>query len=194
MSKVTQKEPKSKSAAITVEPKSIFIDETITVKKREKPNFPEDFISFLMPDMEMEMEMDNEELEEKVKQILGSDDIDVSSRNLKKYLQYLKKNLKFPCQVEPIEEFSWEEYYVFGPGNKKEYEKLAQTRPCYTDIFKLLGLQDEFFEEEGIMADVQRLSDKKKFTVPLENLEPTDADSPNYQLLDDYSVWFCNFF
>jgi hypothetical protein len=190
MSKVTQKEPKSKSAAIAVEPKSIFIDETITVKKREKPDFPDNFMSSLMPDMDM----DTEELEEKVKTILGSDDIDVSHRNLKKYLEYLKKNLKLPCQVEPIEEFAWEEPYVFGPGSKREYEKLAKTRPCYTDIFKLLGFQDQFFEEEGIMADVQRLSDNKKFTVPLENLEPTDENSPNYQLLDDYSAWFCNFF
>jgi hypothetical protein len=39
-------------------------------------------------------------------------------------MDYLKRNIEFPCQLTGIEDFPWEEYYVFGPGSKKEYEKL----------------------------------------------------------------------
>jgi hypothetical protein len=36
------------------------------------------------------------------------------------------------------------------------------------------------------------ISDKKKFVLPLADLKSTDRKSKNYQLLDDYSVWFVN--
>ena len=45
----------------------------------------------------------------------------------------------------------------------------------------------------GISVNVKRVSDKRKFTLPLADLESTDKQSNNYQLLDDYSVWFVNY-
>jgi hypothetical protein len=39
---------------------------------------------------------------------------------------------------------------------------------------------------------MKRVSDKKKFTLPLAELKAADKRSKNYQLLDDYSVWFVN--
>ena len=97
-----------------------------------------------------------------------------------------------PCQLTGIEDFEWEEYYVFGPGSKKEYEQLKKTQPSYTDKYELIDFEDEVDEFYGVMVNVKRLSDRKKFELPLADLEATDKKSDDYQLLDDYSVWFVN--
>ena len=40
-----------------------------------------------------------------------------------------KKNLQFPLEVTGIEDFDWEEFYILGPGEKKEYERLKKHNP-----------------------------------------------------------------
>lgn len=92
-----------------------------------------------------------------------------------------------------IEDFSWEERYIFGPGSKAEYEKLKRTQPSYTDTFELLGFEEEVDEGYGILVKVKRVSDKKKFTMALADLEATNEQSANYQFLNDYSVWYVNY-
>jgi hypothetical protein len=136
-------------------------------------------------------EMD--EQDRRIARVLGIKNVpDVNKRTLRRYRDYLQANLEFPCLLTGIEDFPWEERYVFGFGSKAEYERLKKTQPSYTDTFELLGL-DEMNEDYGILADVKRVSDKKKFTLPLADLEATDEKSRNYQLLDDYSVWFVNY-
>jgi hypothetical protein len=39
---------------------------------------------------------------------------------------------------------------------------------------------------------VQRISDNKIFLLGLAELEVKNKQSPNWQLLDDYAVWFVN--
>jgi hypothetical protein len=39
-----------------------------------------------------------------------------------------------------MEDFRWEEYYVFGPGYQKEYEKLKKKNPSYTDHYQILTI------------------------------------------------------
>ncbi|MFZ1201271.1 MAG: calcium-binding protein, partial [Desulfobacterales bacterium] len=75
---------------------------------------------------------------------------------------------------------------------KKEYEKLKKTQPSYKDSFKLISFENDLDENNGILVEVERLSDKKKFILPLADLKSTDKYSKNYQLLDDFSVWFVN--
>lgn len=133
-----------------------------------------------------------DEQDKRIEKILGQFDIEVSEESSLKYMEYLKQNIKFPCQLNGIEDFPWEEYYVFGPGNNKEYEKLKNKQPSYTDIFNLISFKNDLDENNGISVEVERLSDKKKFMLPLADLKSTDTDSKNYQLLDDYSVWFVN--
>ena len=116
----------------------------------------------------------------------------VSDKSLKTYLKYLKSKIQMPCQLTGIEDFEWEEYYVFGPGSKKEYEQLKKTQPSYTDKYELIDFEDEVDEFYGVMVNVKRLSDRKKFELPLADLEATNKKSDDYQLLDDYSVWFVN--
>ena len=88
--------------------------------------------------------------------------------------------------------FAWEEYYTFGPGSERKYEKLKKKRASYTDTYELLGFDDEVDPEDGLLVHVRQLSDKKQFTLTLSDLQATDKQSKNYQLLDDFVVWFVN--
>ena len=131
--------------------------------------------------------------DQRIADIFGTKDVpDVDTETLKRYLDYLKQNLEFPCQLTGIEDFPWEEYYVIGPGSKKEHERLRKTRPSYMDTYELLSFDDEVEPDSGIFVNVQRVSDKKKFTLMLADLEAAEKKSKNYQLLDDFSVWFVN--
>lgn len=130
--------------------------------------------------------------DERIGSIFGGTILSVTEESLAKYLAYLKEHLELPCELTGIEDFDWEEYYVIGPGDQKEYERQKKTKPSYTDRYDLLSLADEADEWVGILVKVKRVSDKKKFTLPLAELKAADERSKNYQLLDDYSVWFVN--
>lgn len=136
-------------------------------------------------------EMD--EQDQRIAAILGTKKLDVTRKTLATYLKHLKQHLQFPCLLTGMEDFRWEEFYVFGPGSPKEYKELKKTRPSYTDTFRLIDFSDAWDEEEGLLVNVERVSDKKRFTLPLADLEATDEEPPNYALLDDYSVWFVNY-
>jgi hypothetical protein len=142
------------------------------------------------------------EFDEQFERILGilgissEEEADVNDENLDTYFDFLQKNIEMPCILTGIEDlgcFGWEEYYTFGPGNKKEYEQLKKQYPSYTDEYELISFSDEIDEEEGIHVHVRRISDKKKFTFPLADLEGTGKNSKNDQLLHDYAVWFVNY-
>jgi hypothetical protein len=109
------------------------------------------------------------------------------------YKSYLETNLVFPVQITGIEDFDWEEFYILGPGNKREYEMLKKTKPSYTDIFSMSRIDSYFDEDYGLFAKVTRLSDKKRFQLPLADMKAVEKKSPEYQLIEDYSVWFINY-
>jgi hypothetical protein len=133
-----------------------------------------------------------EEQENRIARILGTKKLDVTRKTLSTYLKYLKNHVEIRCQLTGIEDFEWEEAYVFGFRSKREYEELKKTQPSYTDKFNLIDFIHDIDDEYGILVNVQRLSDKKQFSLPLGDLKSTDKKSRNYQLLDDYSVWFVN--
>ena len=124
------------------------------------------------------------------------DDCETNYGNFIKYYNYLKDNTTFPCLLTGIEDFQWEERYVFGGENQKEYEKLKKTNPSYSDVFELIKFfgPDEDVDEDGdLFIEVKRVSDKKVFELGLSWLKCTDSKSKNYQLLDDFAVWQCNY-
>ena len=134
-----------------------------------------------------------EKQEERIIAILGTKKLDVSRKTLNTYLKYLKNNIEVPCQLTGIEDFEWEEPYVFGFGSKREYEELKKTQPSYKDKFNLIKFVDEIDDYyDGISVHVQRIFDERKFVLPLADLKSTYRKSKNYQLLDDYSIWFVN--
>lgn len=134
-----------------------------------------------------------EEFEKKIELIFKNKNLEVNEKNLLLYMEYLKKNIELPCHLTGSEDFEWEEQYVIGDGNKKEYERLKKTNPSYTDTFKFLKFNGYINEADGLLVDVQRTTDRKKFTLPLSYLEVTEEGSVNYQLLDDYIIWFVNY-
>ena len=56
----------------------------------------------------------------------------------------------------------------------------------------LLRFEDAYDVDDGLIVQVRRVSDKKRFALPLKNLQATEEPSNNYQLLHDYAVWFVN--
>src|SRR6266446_3053940 len=131
--------------------------------------------------------------DQRIADIFGTQNVpDVDTETLEHYLAHLKQHLAFPCQLTGIEDFDWEEYYVIGPGSKADHERLRKTRPSYMDTYDLLSFEEDVDPDEGILVHVRRVSDKKKFLLPLANLEATQKKSLHYQMLDDYAVWFVN--
>ena len=61
------------------------------------------------------------------------------------------------------------------------------------DKFKLTSLSEDISEDEGILVEVERVSDRKTFTLPLWQLEEAEPTTKNYQLIDDYVTWFENY-
>ncbi|HBW56364.1 MAG TPA: hypothetical protein DEF27_00620 [Oscillatoriales bacterium UBA8482] len=152
-----------------------------------------DFFDVGDEDEDEDEEFNVEEFEERVKKILGNNRIKVNPKTLNKYFKFLKENLELPCYLSGSQEFFWEEEYLYGLGKIKEYEELKKTNPSYTDVFILENFQPKFDEMDGIMVDVKRASDNRKFTLPLAELEVADENSPNYSFIEDYLVWFLTY-
>lgn len=121
----------------------------------------------------------------------------VAGETLRRYFDYLKENLVCPCLLTGIESlgyyFSWEERFVFGYGDKEEYKRLRRERGSYKDKYELRSLDDAAVDEAwDILVNVQRIPYRKRFTIPLSELQAVDRTSRNYQLLKDYTVWYVN--
>jgi hypothetical protein len=137
-----------------------------------------------------------EEQEARIGVIVGVDEEGevraVNNETLAIYQNYLQTHLEQPCQLTGSEDFQWEEYYIIGPGSKQEHDRLRKTKPSYLDIYELLEFKNAIDDWTGLQVSVKRVSDHKKFVLPLSDLEDTDKQSKNAQLLEDYSVWFVN--
>jgi hypothetical protein len=118
---------------------------------------------------------------------------EMNTESLGAYKAFLEKNLSLPVRVRGIEDFDWEEFYVLGPGDKDEYEEMKKTRPSYTDTFEILGFDDYVDDMRGIFVKVKRISDKKKFVLPLADVEGIEKRSESASLLHDYAVWQVNY-
>ena len=129
----------------------------------------------------------------RIEAILGEDNLNVSTDSLIMYTSYLEENIVLPCILTGIQSFSWEDFYVLGLGDKKQYEELKKTRPSSRDIYKFMSFDDMIDDDDGLLVKVKRISDNKKFVLPLLDLKATDEESPNYLLISDYSFWYVNY-
>jgi hypothetical protein len=113
-----------------------------------------------------------------------------------RFYDYLRGALRLPCEVTGIEDFNWEEPYVFGARSRKEHEQLRKTQPSYRNKYDLLAIEKDVWSEwmlfrgEDLAAHVRRQSDGREFDLGLAELKAVDKKSGNCPLLDDYSVWF----
>jgi len=139
-------------------------------------------------------EFDDDAFVKRVKSILGKQyESGKTLKSLVKYREFLEANLSKPCILTGIEDFQWEEFYVLGPGSKKEYEKLKKANPSYTDMYEFLRFDDEINEYDGLLTLVKRISDRKEFQLPLGELEVVDKNSENFRMVDDYAIWVVNY-
>ncbi len=125
-------------------------------------------------------------------EILGTEDIEVTEENLVTYREYLFEKFDLNTVITGIEDFPWEERYIFGYGDKEEYKRLKKTQPSYRDLYKIMKFESEINENVGLIVKVKRLSDRKFFELPLADFKANDEKSEAYQVLHNYSVWFVN--
>jgi len=132
---------------------------------------------------------------ERIKKAFNKDEIPfVSTLTIKTYFKYLENNLARPCLLTGIESlgfFRWEERFSFGYGSQDEYEQLKKKRGSFHDIYELTKFE-AISDYSDIWINVHRIPRRKKFTIPLSELQATDKASQNYQLLNDYTVWRIN--
>ena len=106
----------------------------------------------------------------RIGKILRGVNPDNEMKCLTRWSEYLDENLNFPIAAVV------DETDDFGPirdGDKVSIKSLPHLEDMY-----------------GIIAEV-RLG-RNKYAIPLCELEVIDKNSPNYQLIDDYRVWFAN--
>lgn len=141
------------------------------------------------------MDKDFKKQEKRIESVFPKDFEDISKRTetIEIYKTYLESNLTFSITLTGIEDFDWEEFYIFGPGDDNEYKELKKSRPSYHDTFNMIRVDNYYDDDYGLFAKVTRISDKKRFQIPLADLKAIDEKSNNYQILDDYSVWFVNY-
>ena len=136
---------------------------------------------------------ENKAQEIRFEHILGEDNLKVSDKSLIEYRSYLQDNIVFPCELTGREDFRWEEFYIFGPGDKNEYAELKKTQPSYTDTYTFMSFDDQIEDMDGLMVKVKRISDHKQFVLPLADLKVIDNNSPNHELVHDYALWYVNY-
>jgi len=140
---------------------------------------------------------DWEEQEQRIIAVVGEADI-ARRKGFKLWHQHLTSSLSLPFEVTGVEDFRWEEFYVFGPGSKREYQRLRQNQPSYRDVFDLVAIRMYSFSEwclvpDELKAHVRRKTDGRQFVLGLSELKTTIKGSKNYQLLRDYAVWLFDY-
>jgi len=136
--------------------------------------------------------------EKRIEAIIGPDDDDASfEQGMERFFQHLCQSLQLPCDVTGIEDFNWEEPYVFGGWDQDEYNRLKRQQPSYEDSFQLIGIHRDVYSEwmmcdDDLIAEVKRKSDNKEFYLGLSEIKSIEKRTQNARLLDDYAVWFVN--
>ncbi len=117
---------------------------------------------------------------------------EVGKETLQTYRAYLLRHFDKATVLTGREDFNWEEFYLIGPGDKKEYEKLKKSRASYTDEFMLIEIPEETIGDHDLIARVRRLSDKKRFDIGLSWLTTEKKRTKSHRVLDDFATWICN--
>ncbi|MHB8844405.1 MAG: hypothetical protein ACYC7L_06605 [Nitrospirota bacterium] len=136
---------------------------------------------------------DHAAAEKRIAAVFGSDKApEVGKESLQIYRAHLLRHFDKEAVLTGREDFLWEEFYVFGPGDKDEYEELKKTRASYTDTFALVAIPKKTIEGHDLIARVRRLSDGKAFEIGLSWLTTKKKRTEAYQLLDDFASWIVN--
>jgi len=157
---------------------------------RDRPEDVKEAVSGLFEKYESGYCQEEEQL---IKQILDCEDLIVTEENQNVFYKHLLGHINYPCIVTGTEDFSWEEPYVLGVFDDKEYQQLKKTKPSYTDKYFLKGLVKIIDDLYGIKVSVKRISDNKLFELPLWDLKTSDKQDSNTGLFQAYSFWMTNY-
>jgi len=102
--------------------------------------------------------------DERIESILGENLDSDFDQAVEAFYEYNKAHLLLPCEVTGIEDFRWEEFYVLGPGSKREYDQLKKTQPSYRDRYTLF--------------DISRGTESQWMLFPGEDITAMSAASP----------------
>ena len=131
--------------------------------------------------------------EKRIAKALGAREVPaVDEDNMLKYRKYLIGRLDKGAVLTGREAFPWEEKYIFGLGSRAEYERLKKINPSCKDEYNLIDISEEETEESDLVAQIERLSDKKRFEIGLSWLTTKDKKSKDFQPLDDFATWVAN--
>jgi Calcium binding len=136
---------------------------------------------------------EDEEANERVLEIIGGEELDVTEKALAKYLTFLKKNVKAGTMLTGAEPFEWEEKYIDSRALAKEYAQKKKTHPSFDDTFELVSFLYDKNQHDEINVKVKRDTDKKIFELQLCDLQVEDEDSNEAEIIDDYSYWILTF-
>jgi hypothetical protein len=106
----------------------------------------------------------------RIREALGDAEDDNDWEGFGAWEEYLEKRLVFPFLAEVSE---WQERGPLQAGDKVKVIKILDIEYLY-----------------GILVDIR--IGRRKYVFPLCDLEAVDKESLNYQLTDDYAVWFAN--
>ena len=128
-----------------------------------------------------------------ISHLLNTDDESVNPKNQKVFFGYLKKELVKPLILTGREDFDWEEKYILGGWDQREYELLKKTKPSFSDHFEFIQIEEKIDPWHGISVLVKRISDSKSFKIKLCDLSSIENKSDNAKIIDFYGIWVTNY-
>lgn len=93
-----------------------------------------------------------------------------SNKTMKIYYEFLKKKLTFP---------------IYG-----SYEQETGLLSSKSISIKLYDLSDQYDDFYGIL--IEGKANRRLVAVPLVDFTLDNEDDENFQIIDDYKTWFCN--
>lgn len=160
-----------------------------TSTKKTKPPLPKHIELAPLADTEF-----LEDKEKRLQQIWNSTQIpEVSMQSLAIMHQALHQGLSKNFPLNSKEPFPWEINYVYGTGDIKEHQKNRASQASYEDAFKFQSVSTQISMKTGIQIQIERIEDGQSFAVPLINLEAAEKESPEYQAIADYQLWWSDY-
>ncbi len=118
-----------------------------------------------------------DEQETRINKVIKGIDEENTSALFGVWKKYLEGVLIFPFDARVSGDLKGDEE-IFDKYDGIKVKKMSEIDDTYGIIV------------EGWKLEVKK--GKKKFQVPLDDLEVTDKESSNYQYINDYSVWMAN--
>jgi len=126
---------------------------------------------------------------DKLHSILYKEYTALNTTSLNQVKEKLLHQLGDNLELTPSESFDWEDEFIEVGGTPKQLEEMKKSRPAFGDNFRLKGLIVNE-QRSVIMAQVNRVTDNKDFTIDLHLMEAQNSNSNEFDMLKEYSIWY----